>query len=104
LLKYYHEALALDHQLVLLVNLSKVNPRLCKLKPRLTFDKLLWREACPKIKFDSLHPREPAWRLGLSLGCARASAELNLRPGLSMRDFDDAVRLALRGLIQESAA
>ena len=47
-------------------------------------------------------------RPGLSLGCARAPAELNLRPGLSMRsssftdrDFDDAVRLALRGLIQK---
>jgi hypothetical protein len=44
------------------------------------------------------------------LGCCWAPAELNLRPGLSMRsssftdlDFDDAVRRALRGLIQESA-
>jgi hypothetical protein len=36
-------------QFVLLVNLSKVSSLLCKLKPVLTFDKLLWREGCPKI-------------------------------------------------------
>src|SRR5438552_3626288 len=37
---------ALDHQFVLLVNLSKVSSPLCKLKPGLTFDKFIWRAGC----------------------------------------------------------
>jgi hypothetical protein len=70
-------------QFVLLVNLSKVSSLLCKLKPVLTFDKLLWREGCPKIALILSSPR--ASRASQpSLGCARALAELNLRPGLSM--------------------
>ena len=47
----------------------------------LTFDKFLWREGCPKLRLvPKSQPRVPT-----SLGCARALAELNLRPGLSMR-------------------
>ena len=44
-------------QFVLLVNLSKVSSLLCKLKPVLTFDKLLWREGCPKIALILSSPR-----------------------------------------------
>jgi hypothetical protein len=55
-------------QFVLLVNLSTVNSLLCKLKSRLTFDELLWREAHPKIALILSRLREPAERPSLSIG------------------------------------
>ena len=52
---------ALDHQFVLLVNLSKVSSLLCKPKPKLTFDKLTWREGCPNIRVMSKELKIHHW-------------------------------------------
>jgi hypothetical protein len=65
---------------VRVVNLSKV---ILPAVRGLTFDKLHWREGCSKILLDSLVPESQPGVPSLSLGCARALAELNLRPGLS---------------------